>query len=227
MRLFSYCIPVDDGAAPNPYWKKCTLVICKPVIRRVAEEGDWVVGLGSRNINGIDYSGKVVYAMKIAEIKTLAEYDEFCRNSLTNKIPDLNHHEYSRKVGDCIYNFAQNSKGILRPSVHNKGNRKTDLGGMNALISDHFYYFGKKAIELPQELWPIIKQGQGHRSDSNEPYKDQFVKWIENLGYKLNGVYGKPQIELKFMKTSKDSEICAITRCKSAKEDEELGEQDA
>lgn len=32
--LYTYCIPYDDGAAPNPYWGICTLVICKPVIRR-------------------------------------------------------------------------------------------------------------------------------------------------------------------------------------------------
>lgn len=38
--LFSYCIPVDDGAAPNPYWGICTLVICKPRIRLAADIGD-------------------------------------------------------------------------------------------------------------------------------------------------------------------------------------------
>jgi hypothetical protein len=39
-KLYSYCIPVDDGAAPNPFWDICTLVICKPVIRRTAQIGD-------------------------------------------------------------------------------------------------------------------------------------------------------------------------------------------
>lgn len=52
MRLFSYCIPVDDGAAPNPFWGVCTLTICKSKIRRVAEIGDWVVGVGSVNVGG-------------------------------------------------------------------------------------------------------------------------------------------------------------------------------
>lgn len=37
--LFSYCIPYDDGAAPNPFWGLCTLAICKPRIRRAAKEG--------------------------------------------------------------------------------------------------------------------------------------------------------------------------------------------
>ena len=46
--LYSYTIPYDDGAAPNPYWGVLTLAICKPVIRRTAEIGDWVVGTGSK-----------------------------------------------------------------------------------------------------------------------------------------------------------------------------------
>lgn len=29
MRLFTYCLPVDDGAAPNPFWGAClpTMVV--------------------------------------------------------------------------------------------------------------------------------------------------------------------------------------------------------
>jgi len=60
-KLYTYCIPFDDDAAPNPYWGLCTLVICKPVIRRTANIGDWIVGTGSANapISGI--KGHVVY----------------------------------------------------------------------------------------------------------------------------------------------------------------------
>lgn len=47
-RLFTYTIPIDDGAAPNPFRGMCSLAICKPGIRRVAKTGDWVAGLGSR-----------------------------------------------------------------------------------------------------------------------------------------------------------------------------------
>jgi hypothetical protein len=35
-QLFTYTIPYDDGAAPNPFHGICTLAICKPSIRRVA-----------------------------------------------------------------------------------------------------------------------------------------------------------------------------------------------
>lgn len=49
LTLYTYCIPYDDGVAPNPLWGICTLVICKPGIRRVAKKGDWVVGTVSKN----------------------------------------------------------------------------------------------------------------------------------------------------------------------------------
>src|SRR4051812_45267196 len=101
MRLFSYCIPVDDGAAPNPFWDRCTLTICKPVIRRNAEKGDWVVGVGSKNVTGKDYSGKLVYAMKVAEKMKLHKYDDYCKIFLPGKLPDILHQDYRRHVGDC------------------------------------------------------------------------------------------------------------------------------
>src|SRR6266567_355065 len=72
--LFSYCIPYDDGAAPNPFWGLCTLAICKPIIRRVANIGDWIVGTGSVNSPIRDISGKVVYAMRVTQKKTMGEY---------------------------------------------------------------------------------------------------------------------------------------------------------
>jgi hypothetical protein len=188
MKLFSYCIPVDDGAAPNPYWGVCTLNICKPKIRKSAKEGDWVVGLGSKNVNGIDYSGKVVYAMQITKRMPMAEYDQYCKKWLPKKIPNMENPDYKLKVGDSIYDFEVHSDGKLRPSVHGLENRTTDLSGIYTLLSEHFYYFGENAIDLPQTLTPIIKQGPNHKSQANESYKHNFIDWIENLGYELNSI---------------------------------------
>ena len=219
MRLFSYCIPVDDGAAPNPYHGVCTLNICKPVIRRVAQVGDWVIGVGSKNVHGIDYSGKIVYAMKVTDKMTMEEYAEHCKSKLSRKIPDIHHKDYNRRVGDSIYKF-ENEKEILLPSVHNKFNVKTDLGGENTLLSDHFYYFGDKAIDICDKYKSIIKQGQGHKSNANDYIKQEFVMWLENQHYVLNHLYGTPQIQIEF--TKKGNEYCAKTRCNRAEVDEKF-----
>ncbi len=193
--LYSYCIPFDDGAAPNPYWGVCTLAICKPVIRRVTEVGDWVVGTGSKSTPIGDVSAKVVYAMRVDEKMTMSEYDTYTKAHLRGKIPDWSHRERRRRLGDSIYDFSQDPP-VQRPGVHLPANQKTDLGGLHVLLSRHWYYFGDQPVPLPSALVPIVKQGQGHKSRANAPYVASFVEWIDNLGVPANTLSGAPQLDL-------------------------------
>ena len=209
MILYSYCLRYDDGAAPNPYWGLCTLVICKPAIRRTARVNDWIVGLGSTNSPLGDISSSVVYAMKVTAIMPLKEYDAFCQQHLRNKIPDWSHREFARKVGDCIYEYSHRGKPMLRPSVHNEGNRLTDLKGDNALLSNHFYYFGDKPVRLPKELQPIAHRTQGHKSRANSDYVDEFISWIEGLGLEPCSLHGEPQLKSKIMQSHDCRGLCA------------------
>ncbi len=179
-KLFSYCLPFDDGAAPNPFWGQCTLAICKPAIRRKARIGDWVVGTGSVDSPIGDISGKVVYAMRVTGKMTMRGYDQFTSSELPNKIPQMDHTDPRRWYGDSIYDFST-FPPPLRPSVHGEGNRSTDLHGSFALLSDHFFYFGDQPIALPEALLGIVKQGQSHRSDENDKYFDDFVRWIDGI----------------------------------------------
>ncbi|MFX0125956.1 MAG: hypothetical protein ACFFAE_20210 [Candidatus Hodarchaeota archaeon] len=196
MKLFSYCLRYDDGAAPNPFWGICTLTICKPAIRRTASIGDWVVGTGSKKVRGHgDLSNRLVYAMKITDKKTLKEYDSFCREKAPKKIPDWEHRDYRRRLGDCLYDYSTKPP-IQRKGVHNKKNVKTDLSGKNSLISNHFYYFGDKPIAIPESLKPIVLQRQGHRKDLNETYIPLFLEWIEGQNLELNTLYGNPQLNI-------------------------------
>jgi hypothetical protein len=199
MKLYSYCLRVDDGAAPNPYWDTCTLAICKPVIRRKAAVGDWVVGLGSKNSPIGDISTRVVYAMRVTKILSMKEYDTFCGRALTEKIPDWTSSDFRRRVGDCIYDFSRHGKPSIRRSVHNKANRKTDLSGLNVLLSDHFYYFGDRPLCLPEYLLPITHPTQGHKSRFNKRYASRFVSWIENAGRPKNSLLGQPQLRKKLV----------------------------
>jgi hypothetical protein len=168
-RLFTYTIPIDDGAAPNPFGGLCTLAICKPGIRRVAKEGDWIAGLGSRKAPSGDLSNRLVYAMRIEEVLTLQEYDRQALTRWPQRIPNVHSTELWERLGDCIYDFSNGKPLQPRPSVHGPLNVKTDLSGENVLISRYFYYWGSKAIELPQCLMQICHQTQGHKSDSNLP----------------------------------------------------------
>lgn len=193
--LFSYCIRYDGGAAPNPFWGICSLVICKPVIRRIANVGDWIVATGSKHSPIGDCSGQVVYTMKVTRVMSMREYDDFTKAYLHEKIPEYKNPDVRRRLGDSIYDYRVNPPR-LRRSVHNEKYRKRDLGGINALLSECFYYFGDQPIPLPEHLITIVKQGQGHRSRSNAPYLLDFIEWIETLGLDVNTLYGNPQLKL-------------------------------
>lgn len=223
MKLYSYCLRYDDGAAPNPFWGICTLVICKPAIRRCANIGDWVVGLGSANSPIGNVSDCVVYAMKVTNKMTMQAYDEYCQQHLTRKIPQWrNGKDYRLRVGDCIYDYSRGEPPQLRWSVHDEGNIKRDLGGEYALMSNHFYYFGDKPIRLPDRLSPIIHATQGHKSDANQPFLEEFINWIEGQGKKPNTLYGEPQLKSEFVIGEEMRAKCARRDLEIAEEDEEI-----
>ena len=168
MKLYSYCIPVDDGAAPNPYWGVCTLTICKPDIRRTASIGDWVIGTGAKNVKGHgDLSNKLVYAMLVTNKMTLKEYDQYCKQHLPEKMPDITDPDHRKRLGDCIYDYSS-GKAVQRPGVHNDDNKAKDLSGEYALLSKHFYYFGDQVIDIPIHLRHIIFDRQGCKRVSDE-----------------------------------------------------------
>jgi Nucleotide modification associated domain 2 len=193
--LFSYCVRIDDGAAPNPFWGVCTLVICKPAIRRIAHIGDWVVGTGSRRSPIGDTSGHVVYAMRVNQAMSMKDYDIYARDKLPGKVPEWEHFDVRRRLGDAIYDFSDSSPR-LRRSVHDGSNRSRDLSGKNALLSNHFFYFGDQPIPLPKHLRGMVLQGRGHRSQSNEPFIERFLEWLYDLGKKPNVLHGHPQYRM-------------------------------
>ena len=220
-RLFSYCIPIDDGAAPNPYWGICTLVICKPVIRRNAEVGDWIVATGSTKFG---FENKVVYAMEVTQKISMYDYDDFCKNQLPKKIPVWRGKNYIKRLGDSIYDFSVNPPK-LRESVHNFDGKNEDgthdLNGKFALLSDNFYYFGDNPINLPTELFNIVKQGQGHKSNSNSPYFENFVNWISSFKSLKNKVNNPPYFKIRH-----DNEgICLNIRKEVAEIDENSNDE--
>ena len=65
MNIYAYIVPVDDGAAPNPYGGVCTLSICKPNLRKIAKQRDWIIRLNSEI--------KLIYTTKITTVITMKE----------------------------------------------------------------------------------------------------------------------------------------------------------
>lgn len=188
-RLYSYIVRVDDGAAPNPYHRMCTLAICKPAIRRTAAKGDWIIGTGS---SAAGLAGKLIYAMYVDDVITLKEYDRRAPGEWNHRLPDPQSDIASRRRGDCIYDYSRSEANPFprqRPSVHNEENRDVDLGGRNVLISRQFIYYGGNAIDLPIHLQGLVHTTQGHKWKMNSTLLDSFVKWFNE---QPRGMVGAP-----------------------------------
>jgi hypothetical protein len=99
--------------------------------------------------------------------------------------------DLSERLGDCIYDYSGGAP-FLRPGVHGPENVDTDLGGKNVLLSRDFYYFGSRALPLPDDLLPTCHQTQGHKSKANAPYFDRFVIWLRGLNLTPGQLYGWP-----------------------------------
>jgi len=194
--LYSYVLKNDNGSAPNPFWGVCTLTICKPGIRRTARIGDWVIGTGSKNSklrDGIiyDLSDSIVYAMKVTDRKSLEDYDQHCLSNFQDKLPNWRTTDWRVRLGDCIYDYSKGAEPSIRKSVHKEQNRIRDLSGHNALLSNHFYYFGEEPRPIPASLKSIIKKSQGHLKIEDPKLINKFEQWIGK--FKRNKIYADPQ----------------------------------
>ena len=193
MDLFSYIVAVDAGFAPNPFHGYCTLACCKPVVRRVARVGDWVIGL-SRKVQG----NKLIFAMRIEEKLSFEQYWRDRR--FAKKRPKMASKQVIPRRGDNIYKpigngeFKQLWSGHSEENGSEKPNLKAhDLGGKFVLISKRFTYFGQEGIALPDGLEGCIA-GRGHRRIRYDDDDDLWNGLRAFLDALPGGVRGKPRV---------------------------------
>ncbi|QCB46935.1 hypothetical protein [Hydrogenophaga sp. PAMC20947] len=146
---YMYVVDRDFGFAPNPFHGVCTLATCKPIIRRVAKEADWVIGMGGTRLKA---TGRCIFAMKVSRSITFNEY--WTNPSYRDKRP-IRNGSLKMIVGDNIYHKfngewrqldSHHSYPDGSPNIHNvKNDTQTDA----VLVSDHFFYFGSAALEIP------------------------------------------------------------------------------
>jgi hypothetical protein len=144
---------------------------------------------------------------------------------LSKKIPNYQGVSYKDRVGDCIYDYSTDPP-IIRCGVHNENNRERDLGGQFALLSNNFYYFGDKPLQLPDYLLGIVRQGQGHKSTSNAPYFELFLNWISSFQKYRNKVNSEPHLKDLFILDSDYESKCAKRHKQQDDEDEQLGNEE-
>jgi hypothetical protein len=168
-RIFIYRLQTDAGIAPNVDGGVCSLTICKPIVRRSAAVGDYIIGLRGRS-GAIGKLGphavdSVLYVMRVTRKLTMAEYDAYCTTHLPIKIPGPDN-DYR---GDCQYA----ADGTQRDGPHSPAHKEHDLGGKYVLLGDtagvNYWYRSHRnpaGIRLPAELaaaWDVAGVARGHR----------------------------------------------------------------
>lgn len=190
--IHRYVIDHDMGFSPNPFHGYCTLANCKPVIRRCAAIGDFVMGFGSAKSL---VRRRLIYWMRVDEIISYDEY--WIDGRFASKKPIINgsHIIYH---GDNIYHTNKNGQIVQAPSFHslpngetNKLNLDTDTGNThNVLISKTYGYYGRCAVALPDELTELIAIGRGHRTCLAPETQFKAIRWM--LDELSRGFLGEP-----------------------------------
>ena len=196
--LLSYVVRYDSGFAPNPFHGHCTLATCKPRIRQHARINDWVVGTGS-NARGVRRGRNLVYAMRVTDIVSTAEYWHDPR--FEEKKPDM-FHNWVAASGDNIYEPIAYGRWRQLSSYHSRQDGscredhvERDTSVEQILVSEDFVYFGGEGPQLPPQLLDggdreMICLHRNYRRVASEPVIAAFENWIRSLG--VSGFQGKP-----------------------------------
>ena len=133
-----YSMTADTGFAPNPRNGILTLACCKPDIRNKANIGDWVIGTHSTNKQSPFHGDQsLCYLARISEKLTFDAYF----NDIRFQTKKTEFHPQ----GDNIYYCLENKIFKQTPNPnHNKDNLAKDTKYDSVLISDLFWYFGKR-----------------------------------------------------------------------------------
>jgi hypothetical protein len=181
--LYSYVITRDYGFAPNPFHGFCTLATCKPVIRRVAKVGDWVIGTGSADYKR---TGQLICAMQVSETMSFDDY--WADPRFHAKRPDLTGSRM-QAFGDNIYSRGSDMNWRQLDSHHslpggeiNQVNVEDDTQTNRVLVANKFWYYGDKALPIPAAFRgrgaASICAHRGHRKNFQPGLVDEFLTWL-------------------------------------------------
>lgn len=174
----------DTGLAPNPFHGVCTLAVCTPNhVRANLKANDYIIGVAGvrlrQKLNLPSDSRRIIYAMKIDEIKDLNSY--YDSPDYKSKIPKL-HGSKIEKCGDNFYKFFNEKlthTGETTAHVGSDINRQ-DCNGNRVFIGKNFTYFGSSAPEIPvSKAW-------------GEKLIQQLTKRSLNVTYILGGRCSEP-----------------------------------
>ena len=184
-RAFIYVVDRDFGFAPNPFHGYCTLATCKPTLRRSAQLGDWVIGVGGKRLGA---TGRCVYAMRVGE---KISFNDYWNNPQHRDKKPVRNGSATRMVGDNIYNLDPVTSMWHQADSHhsnadgtaNLHNLRADTSSNHVLLARLFYYFGSEALLIPEDILKNLRyqNGRGYRVFDLDLF-ESFLGWLEADG---------------------------------------------
>ncbi|MBL9067716.1 MAG: hypothetical protein JNN10_15630 [Sphingopyxis sp.] len=165
----------DDGVAPCTDDDLLTLATCKPVIRRKARVGDWVVGYNPSSIG----SNLVVWAGRVHEKMDPIAYEKEYRGR-----KDAAYRTSSNGKPERVYDYHMDDRDMAK-----------DLSA-DVLIFDRAatWYFGAEPCEPHRELTRLapLKQ-RGHLVHKNSKPGDPALlqRWLNEVS--RPGIHAPPR----------------------------------
>ena len=160
-KIYRYILTHDHGVAPCPQGGTITLATCKPVIRRCASVGDWVIGFRPGSME----RGLVLWAGRVAEKMTHGEYQRRHPERLDAVYAESPNGTYRRLVKDYHPTASEMARDLSAP----------------VLIFDGVYLNGQPE-PLPEDLMHIAASGRGHRvGGTNARDEELLMAWLSTL----------------------------------------------
>jgi hypothetical protein len=127
-RIWRYVLAADNGMAPCAQDGMFSLTCCKPMIRRSACIGDWVVGFVPKPKR----RGHVAWAGRVSEVFPSGEYEK--------RFSGRQDAIY-RLVGSAAWGEQEVLVALRDDDYHaDEPSRSRDRSGKNALVFDPFWY---------------------------------------------------------------------------------------
>jgi len=168
-RMFSYVLDHDNGFAPNPSRGICTLAKCK-------------FGSAARP-NIIELANVGDWIIGTGGACGLRRGESAGRSKLMYAM------RVDRKIP--LADYCRHYEGKRVDARYNE----VVVPGRFALISKHFFYFGRNALDIGTiPMQPVghslEKRGPGHRSDFDQSFITEFTGWLSRKF--RPGVHGLP-----------------------------------
>lgn len=163
-RIYRYIWTHDSGMAPCPDGGQITLATCKPVIRRVARPGDWVIGFRPGSLE----RGLVLWAGRVES--------------------KLSHGEYQRRHGkrsDAVYREGDDRRYERLALDYHPSQSEMDRDVREpALLFDRAasVYLNGQPEPLPAHLFHLAAAGRNHRVSETTPEElAALEQWVAGL----------------------------------------------